>query len=334
MTSLKFSGTKRKCSESPSQGAANVSLGSSTSASPQTGSSDSGASSGGGSSSGEVEDEEESSSSSSPVDSGFDSSRVKRFKHTLASIRENASEEFNTDLSEDSSKDPAKFKEYGRVNAHQLNEASRIAAAKGGECISKVTIGAGETLAFKCHFGHIFRCSVAAATSDWCVTCQRYYAQCVEFAARNNGKLLDSKLRTPVRFECAKGHVFTCKTYKAKHLRWCNLCKEQEEELKKQQSEQQKAQESATKVKEQEKLFEEARRLMEQETAARAFEEARRYEVYLEQMIRQKAKMESSVGKVGEADCYLVNKILMTPIELLVQKWYSRFFLSRAPKTN
>ena len=319
MTSLKFCGTKRKCSEAPSQtsSASSTASGSSKSSSGQ-----SSASSGGGSASGEVEEEEESSSSSSSASFGSNSSRDKRFKHTLAIIREHASEESNTDLSDDSSKDPTKVKEYGRVNDHQIREAARIATDKGGECVSRVTIGAGETLAFKCRFGHIFRCSIEAAEKDWCTTCIKYYSQCTEFATQNRGRLLDSALCTPVKFQCSQGHVFTCKTYKAKHLRWCAICKQHEEEQKKLLNEEQKAKEDAKKLQEQEKLFDEARKTMEQEAAERAKQEAMCYELYLEQAIRQKAKMET-VNGIGEGDCYWVNKILMTPTELLVGKLYA-----------
>jgi len=323
MTSLKFSGTKRKTSEAP----VNNSFVSQTSAarssrSAKPGACNAAAPGSGGSSSGVDEDEEESSSSSSSSSLGHESSRVKRFKHTLANIRENASEESNTDLSEDSSKDPAKPKEYGRVNDLQLSEAIKIAEEKQGECISKITISSDGALAFKCKFGHIFKASLIDASTKWCPTCQKYFVQCQQFASMNNGQLVDAILTTPVRFKCSRGHEFTCKTYRAKHLKWCTICKEIDEANRKKEAEEKAAQETASREQEQEKLFEEARKAMEQEAMLRAYQESIRYETFLEQNICQKSKYEASIGKIGEINCYWVNKILMTPDEMLMRNLY------------
>ncbi len=220
MNTSKFSG-KRKCSEAPSQNCSQctVSVAAASSSSSGNGSG-SEAASGGGGSTGDVEEEEEPSSSSSAkaiwsITRGNQLSRAKRLKHTLAPVSEHASDEVNTDLSDESLKSEAHLREYGRINEDQLREALRVAGLKGGECVSKVTIGAGETLAFKCRFGHIFKSTVREAESSWCSVCSKYLTQCHEFAEKHNGKLLDADLASPVHFECARGHKFTCKSYRS-----------------------------------------------------------------------------------------------------------------------
>lgn len=312
MTSFKFSGTKRTCSEVPCQASFSAPVATATSCTTQNPAADS--SGGGSSSTGEVEDEEEPSSSSSSS-SRVGSSRSKRFKCALASIRVHTLED---------SEGLLPVKEYGRINNEQLEEASKVARSKSGECISKVTIGSGDILGFKCKFGHIFRCSIDDARDKWCVLCTNYYAQCVDFAKNNNGKLLDSKLTTPVTFECSKGHRFTCKTYRTKHLRWCAICKQDEESQKKLQNEQQRAKDSETMIKEQEELFKEARRNLEQEQASKLCQTAIQYEIYLEQIIRQRTAYEVATCGLSETESYWVNKTLVTPMELLIKKWYIR----------
>jgi hypothetical protein len=307
MTSFKFSGTKRTCSEAPCQATFSAPI-----AAPCTSQNPSAESGGGSSSStGEVEDEEEPSSSSFSEE-GLSLSRSKRFKCALVDIRAHTLED---------SEELSGVKEYKRISNDQLQEAAKVACAKSGECISKVTIGLGDVLGFKCKFGHIFRCSIDEARKNWCDSCNNYLKQCLEFAKKNNGKLLDLRLSIPVTFQCSKGHVFTCKTYRVKHLRWCAVCKKDEETQKKLQTEEKKAKDSETMNKEQEQLFEEAKKVMEQEQAAKVQQSTKCYEAYLEQIIRQRTMMEIGTGDLTESESYWVNKILITPIELLINNW-------------
>eukprot|EP00826_Nyctotherus_ovalis_P013765 TRINITY_DN1376_c0_g2_i1.p1 TRINITY_DN1376_c0_g2~~TRINITY_DN1376_c0_g2_i1.p1 ORF type:complete len:315 (+),score=89.67 TRINITY_DN1376_c0_g2_i1:178-1122(+) len=308
-SSFNFSGGKRTCSEAPCQATFSAPI--AAPCTTQNPSAESGG--GGGSSTGEVEEEEEPSSSSF---SGFGlgSPRSKRFKCALADIRAHTLED---------SEELSAVKEYRHVDGAQLHEASKVARVKGGECISKVTIGLGDVLGFKCKFGHIFRCSIEDACKNWCLACSNYMEQCVDFARKNKGKLLDTRLTVPVTFQCHNGHIFTCKTYRVKHLKWCGECKRLEETQKKLQTEQKKAKDSETMSKEQEELFKEAKKVMEQEQAAKVQETTMRYEVYLEQIIRQRSMVEASSGKLSQLEAYWVNKILMTPIEVLVSTWYA-----------
>jgi len=307
MTSFKFFGTKRTSSEASCQAtfSAPIALPCVSQHPPAE------AGGGGGSSTGEVEDEEEPSSSSSSKER-LGLSRSKRFKCALADIRAHTLED---------SEELSGIKEYKHISNDQLEEASKVARAKNGECISKVTIGLGDILGFKCNFGHIFRCSIDEARKNWCVSCNNYLKQCLDFAKKNDGKLLDIKLSMPVTFQCSKGHVFTCKTYRAKHLRWCAVCKKDEEVQKKLQTEEKKVKDSETMNKEQEQLFEEAKKLMEKEQVAKAQQSKKYYESCVEQIIRQRTMMEISSGALSESEAYWVNKILLTPIELLITNW-------------
>lgn len=308
MTSFNCAGNKRTCSEAPCQASFSAPV-----ASPCVAQNSSAESSGGGgSSTGEVEEEEEPSSSSFSGP-GLSLSRSKRFKCALANNRAHTLEDFE---------ESSAVKEYRHVETDQLQEASKVARAKGGECISKVTIGLGDVLGFKCKFGHIFRCSIEDAYKNWCVACRDYFTQCLDFAKKNNGRLLDNKLSIPVTFQCSKGHIFTCRTYRVKHLRWCGECKKQEETKKKLQTEQKKAKDSETMNKEQELLFEDAKKAMEQEQAAKVQQTTMCYEIYLEQVIRQQVAQEVKSGKLNELESYWVNKILITPIEVLITNWY------------
>lgn len=177
---------KRKSSESSSSGS-----------SAASGTNPSGESNG---STDEAEDDEESSSSSLPC-------------RTIWSVVKGPTTSGSKRVKLDPSS--AGLKEYGTINQDQLVLATSLAAAKGGECISRVTMGKGDTLAFKCRFGHIFRSTAAEVATRWCPTCDRYFAQCLDFAARNRGTLSDQSLSMPVHFECSRGHRFVCKSYRA-----------------------------------------------------------------------------------------------------------------------
>lgn len=193
-----------------------------------------GASAGGGEGGvGEVDEEEEPSSSSLKglgwsVKDENNLSRAKRFKHTLATIRENASEEVNTFCSSDEPRlvqtrnnsettktEEVKLREYSRVSQKQLDEAQAVASLQGGELISRIIIESGERLAFKCRNKHIFKTTIQAARTEWCQRCNAFYEGCIKLALNNNGKVLDPHPVKPMHFQCAKGHKFTCKSYKS-----------------------------------------------------------------------------------------------------------------------
>ena len=74
-------------------------------------------------------------------------------------------------------------------------------------------------------------------------------------------------------------------------------------------------------VKEQEKLFEEAKKMLEREEETRKYQNAMCWEIHLEQTIRQRTQLEVKTGKITEVESYWVNKILMTPVEMLVRNW-------------
>ena len=186
-----------------------------------------GAEGGGGEGTGDLDEEEEPSSSSSPSSSlgnpTLGTTRAKRFKRTSSSDCEQAPDSAGSDLTECESRsplaqggeEPSKVKEYGRLTRVQLQEAQVAAEGRGGACLSRVTIKAGNVLAFQCRFGHIFQSTVEAARTAWCPFCTKYYIQCVEWARTHGGRLLDKELSAPVHFECSKGHSFSCVSYTA-----------------------------------------------------------------------------------------------------------------------
>ena len=208
-------------------------------------------------------------------------------------------------------------KEFGHINDAQFLEASKVAHSMNGECLSHITIGLGNILSFKCKFGHIFRTTIFDAYNNWCPTCIKYFDQCSNFAKENNGKLMDIVLTTPVTFQCKNGHKFTCRSYRMKYLRWCDICKQEQEALRKERIEQQKVKNSETMNKEQEELFEKAKAEMEKERRSYA----NNYELALEQLIRTRTLEEIKDGKLTETESYWVNKLLITPFEILSKFW-------------
>ena len=59
---------------------------------------------------------------------------------------------------------------------------------------------------------------------------------------------------------------------------------------------------------------------MEREAAMRSMRETAQYEVRIDQAARQQAKKDLREGKISENESYWVNRILMTPPELLMTR--------------
>jgi hypothetical protein len=186
---------------------------------------------GGGGATGELDEEEEPSSSSSTSSSLGNPTLglhcPKRFKRATSLDGEQVLDSAGSDLTEAEPKSPRaegnevqtqsserpKMNEYARLSSGQLQEAQKVAASRGGVCLSKVTIKAGNVLAFQCRFGHIFQSTAENAKTSWCLTCRKYFVQCLDWAREHGGRYLDEELSTPVHFECGKGHRFVCVNY-------------------------------------------------------------------------------------------------------------------------
>jgi hypothetical protein len=120
-----------------------------------------------------------------------------------------------------------------------IEHAQRLAASRGGECLSDTYVGNKATLLWRCSQGHEWRTSYNAVDRKrWCPKCANEkkanllrtntieVAQ--EVAARKGGECLSEEYHnsyTHLRWRCHNGHEWAASLNKIKDLgRWCPSC--------------------------------------------------------------------------------------------------------------
>ncbi len=114
----------------------------------------------------------------------------------------------------------------------KLGEMKRIAAKRGGKCLSTYYINTDTNLEWQCEYKHVWK----AAPSDikqgnWCAKCYGNVKATIEeiqFIAKKKGgvclskeyKSTDSKLT----WKCIKGHIWQATPYHIKYDTWCPTC--------------------------------------------------------------------------------------------------------------
>lgn len=116
-----------------------------------------------------------------------------------------------------------------------IKDMREIAQLRGGKCLSKNYIDQYEPLKWMCERGHTWDAPYTIIQQGgWCRQCARgnQAKQSFEFyqklAQSKGGKLLSEKYTNshiPLKWQCAKGHVWKAKSYSVKNLKsWCPKC--------------------------------------------------------------------------------------------------------------
>jgi hypothetical protein len=113
----------------------------------------------------------------------------------------------------------------------------KIAAEKGGKCLSDVYINGTTKLEWQCGKGHIWKAISKYARSNWCPVCgikqgQEKRRNDIEIyrqiASERGGKLLSQEYtngKIPLLWECAKGHQWYTAAGNVKNQKtWCPYC--------------------------------------------------------------------------------------------------------------
>eukprot|EP00331_Platyophrya_macrostoma_P027262 CAMPEP_0176457834 /NCGR_PEP_ID=MMETSP0127-20121128/32206_1 /TAXON_ID=938130 /ORGANISM="Platyophrya macrostoma, Strain WH" /LENGTH=478 /DNA_ID=CAMNT_0017848233 /DNA_START=87 /DNA_END=1523 /DNA_ORIENTATION=+ len=149
-----------------------------------------------------------------------------------------------------------------------LKEGIEIATSYEGTCERKCNRGARKNvLKFTCKLKHTFDHTIEGARERWCPRCHLSLKNMQEYAAANNGRVVNRYYDEKITFECEHNHVWTISNKSAKK-RWCSQClKDNKKNIKVQLEEERKKREmEAEEI--QRQLFENARRQSNHSTKA------------------------------------------------------------------
>jgi len=107
----------------------------------------------------------------------------------------------------------------------------RLAAQKGGQCISPAYLGALTNLLWECERGHRWEATPSAIGSGrWCHVCQSTKLTIEEMQAiaqSRGGKCLSKQYTnsyTRLLWECSKGHCWEAQPSHIRRGNWCPKC--------------------------------------------------------------------------------------------------------------
>ncbi len=129
----------------------------------------------------------------------------------------------------------------GKPTIPTIEGLQLLAANKNGICISKKYINSKTKLTWQCNKGHTFRTiPYKIQKGAWCSICRKEEViinnkemHCI--AAQKKGQCLsyeyiDSK--TPLKWECEKGHIWRALFYDIQKGDWCPICRKEEALIK------------------------------------------------------------------------------------------------------
>lgn len=121
----------------------------------------------------------------------------------------------------------------------EFTKLQRAAAAHGGRLLSRTFVGTTAKLRFRCSRGHEWAQSAIRLLSHgkWCPDCARAnknvaaklrtFARLREYVRRRGGAVLSPAYvngRTPLRYRCAEGHVWSRGPTYLLQGHWCPVC--------------------------------------------------------------------------------------------------------------
>lgn len=119
---------------------------------------------------------------------------------------------------------------------YDLDFFHKVAAERGGECLSTAYAGIGTPLAFRCKAGHEFQIkpNYIVHKGHWCSQCggQFYDTHRIEtfhvLAKNKGGQCLSNEyggMRGYLHFRCAAGHEWKARAHNMLHRgSWCPQC--------------------------------------------------------------------------------------------------------------
>jgi hypothetical protein len=115
-----------------------------------------------------------------------------------------------------------------------IDDAKRVAAARGGQCLSENYTNQRSRLRWRCANGHEWEASAMSVigNGNWCAACSRKAKLTIEamrtMAGARGGECTSEhyiNLDTKLRWRCAHGHEWWATPNNVKHGRtWCPVC--------------------------------------------------------------------------------------------------------------
>ncbi len=128
----------------------------------------------------------------------------------------------------------------GRAKAHSIEMMHKVAASRGGQCLSAFYKNNLTKLRWRCDQGHEWEAVPGSVTGSggrkgsWCPICfgrlpkNAALEKLRELAASRGGVLLSThygNVKTPLDWKCAKGHEWRAAPDMVKQGTWCPVCR-------------------------------------------------------------------------------------------------------------
>ena len=123
---------------------------------------------------------------------------------------------------------------FKKVYQHKTNlkKMNKLAAKKGGKCLSDKYVNSSTKLRWECGECHAWEATPQAIKQgSWCLECSGSKRLTIEkmqeIAAERKGKCLSDKYvnsSTKLRWECDEGHVWEATPQAIKQGNWCHEC--------------------------------------------------------------------------------------------------------------
>jgi len=115
---------------------------------------------------------------------------------------------------------------------YTINEMHKVAAKRGGKCLSKTYVRMDSHLKWKCAKGHVWETPYASIKRGrWCLKCAGRMRHTIEkmheVAAKRGGKCLGKtyvRMDSRLKWKCARGHVWEGTYANIKQGSWCPKC--------------------------------------------------------------------------------------------------------------
>lgn len=121
----------------------------------------------------------------------------------------------------------------GGARRFTLPYIQKIAASKGGQCLSEIYVNSTTTMDWQCEYGHVWKAKASSILSGyWCHVCsnrKRHDIDSVrEYAKSRGGMCLSNSYknnRTKLIWKCSEGHIWSNTFHEIKDGNtWCPQC--------------------------------------------------------------------------------------------------------------
>jgi len=113
-----------------------------------------------------------------------------------------------------------------------VSDLEKMAAKKGGQCLSDKYLGVLTRYRWKCEKGHVWETSLTTIQrGSWCTECAGYKRRTIEemheIAKAKGGECLSKtfkNLDTPLKWKCKQGHTWIVPASGVVAGSWCRRC--------------------------------------------------------------------------------------------------------------